>query len=270
MHLFRSFEPGQLTMDDHVLSGRLVPYNEVANVVDMLPDGTIDRYREAFDPGAFARQATSKERGVVNRITMRHLHDRADGLGFLGHASALRDMPDGLYGDVPIIASRVADVDGLIRNGVDGLSIEFHAPKGGTQERDGVRWRTRAVLWAVSLVPVGAFGSARVLSFRDDGADDDDDEDETTNDETTDETTDDGARPVQVGDSTGVATEDDKPDEDDEKKRAALDPAWLQQALQRQAELDAKYRPPVVPDHIREQEALHDAAMAAYHARQIG
>lgn len=244
-----------MTFADHTLSARFVPYGEVADVFDRLPDGNVDRYREAFVPAAFARQAATRERGVLARIHMRHLHDRNEGIGFIGPVTALRDEPDGLYGDVHVISSRADDVDGLLRNGVDGVSIEFHSPKGGTTERDGVRWRSRAVLWAVSLEPQGAYSTARVLSYRDDGPDDDDEVDD-------DDATlppDPPITPVEAPDGPDavVAAE----------RAAALDPDYWAKAAERQAELDRQHRPVPKSEEELRLEALHDAAVASYHSR---
>lgn len=264
LHLVRSFTPSEMSFDDHVLSGRLVPYGEVADVADMLPDGTIDRYREGFELGAFARQATSRERGVLNRVSMRHLHDRGDGLGFLGHLTALREEADGLYGSVPVIASRAQDVDGLIRNGVDGLSIEFHSPKGGTNERDGVRWRSRAVLWAISLEPVGAYAGARVLSYREPmpGDEDDDEGDDATTPPVPPTT------PVEgTGDDDGTTKADDDETPEQAAQRAAMDADYWQRAAARQIELDAKHRPKVLTEEEARLEALHATTVAAYRSR---
>jgi len=165
-HLHRAFGlAADVDLTGRTLSARFVPYGVVADVVDVF-DGQAVRYREGFDPGAFAVQATSREPGVARRIAMRHLHGRGEGLGYLGSVSALHEQPDGLHGDVLLSPSRVDDVADLLAQGVDGVSVEFHSPAGGTQTRDGVQWRTRAVLHAVSLEPQAAYVGAKVLSMR--------------------------------------------------------------------------------------------------------
>jgi HK97 family phage prohead protease len=148
------------------LSGRLVPYNVVADVADQLPDGGHDVYREGFRPGAFAPQANAKDSSMAARIGFVHRHD--GGLGFLGPFQSLTEKPDGLYGEATILRSRASDVEDLLGNGTRELSVEFRVPRAGGTEVDdeGVRWRTRAHLDQVALEPRGAYRQAEVLNFR--------------------------------------------------------------------------------------------------------
>lgn len=147
------------------LTGRLVPYNEATDVLDELPGGEMDIYREGFRPGAFAPQANTRAKGVLNKIGLVHRHD--GGLGYLGPFVALREQPDGLWGDVDVLRSRADDVEDLIAAGVDELSVEFRLPRANhTVEEGGVRWRTRAHLDNVALEPKGAYSGARVAAFR--------------------------------------------------------------------------------------------------------
>lgn len=150
------------------LSGRLVPYDTVADVLDELPDGRLDIYQEGFRRGAFAPQANGGK-GIVNKISLVHQHDSGgrQGLGFLGPFTSLREEPDGLYGDVTVMPSLEDNVQALIESGIDELSIEFRLPKQDhTVEVDGVRWRVRAHLDQVALEPKGAYSQARVLQYR--------------------------------------------------------------------------------------------------------
>jgi HK97 family phage prohead protease len=148
------------------LTGRLVPYNVAADVLDELPNGELDIYREGFRPGAFGPQALVRERGVLSKIALIHRHE--GGLGFLGPFSALREQPDGLYGDVTVLRSKADDVEDLLAAGVDELSVEFRLPRNNHTEigDDGIRWRTRAHLDQVALEPKGAYRSAQVLAYR--------------------------------------------------------------------------------------------------------
>lgn len=148
------------------LTGRLVPYGVVADVADQKPDGEFDVYREGFRPGAFGPQANIREKGVLNKISLIHRHD--GGLGFLGPFTALREEPDGLYGDASVLRSKASDVEDLLEAGVAGLSVEFRLSKSNHTEvdGDGVRWRVRAHLDQVALEPKGAYGTAQVLAYR--------------------------------------------------------------------------------------------------------
>lgn len=148
------------------LTGRLVPYGIVTNVLDQLPDGKLDVYQEGFRPGAFAPQVNTREQRIIAKIGLVHTHE--GGLGYLGPFTGLREEADGLYGDVSILRSKADDVDDLIEAGIKGLSVEFRVPRANATETDdqGVRWRTRAHLDKVALEPKGAYDDAEVLAFR--------------------------------------------------------------------------------------------------------
>jgi HK97 family phage prohead protease len=148
------------------LTGLLMPYDVVAQVLDELPDGQIDAYQEGFRRGAFAPQANAKGKGIINKINLVHRHG-PDGLGYLGPFTALREEADGLYGDARILPTLAENVGALLEEGVDELSVEFRLPRAEhTVEVDGVRWRTRAHLDQVALEPKGAYTTARVLQYR--------------------------------------------------------------------------------------------------------
>lgn len=219
--LHRSYVTQFEQKDDHMLTARFVPYDEVATVVDE-DAGQIDVYQEGFRPGAFSRQATIKEQGWLRRISMKHLHD--GGLGFIGQTQALHERDDGLYGDVSILSSKHRDVDELLSQGTDGISIEFHALRGGTKIENGVRWRTAAHLYAVTIEPVGAYAGAKVLSLRDVP-----DDVEATSD----------AQERQVAEQAQQLADEAKIEE--AKQRRAEHEAWLEQQLEAQRELNSRF-----------------------------
>ena len=163
--LIRAFPTELQRVGPRNLTGRLVPYNVAADVVDMV-GGKPEVYREGFRPGAFSRQSGSSEPGVTRRIRLIHSH--ADGLGYLGPFTALREESDGLWGDAEVLRSRANDVEDLLAAGVRELSVEFRlAGASHTQvAEDGTRWRTHAHLDAVALEPKGAYTGAEVMAFR--------------------------------------------------------------------------------------------------------
>lgn len=162
--LLRAFptQIAQISLSE--LTGRLVPYDVVADVADETPDG-LDIYREGFRRGAFERQLS--DNGNAKRVGFIHSH--RGGLGYLGSFIALRDGPDGLYGDMKILPSKAADVASMIEAGIDELSVEFRLRKSvqNTRVEGGVRWRTSVHLDNVALEAKGAYSGARVLAMRD-------------------------------------------------------------------------------------------------------
>lgn len=147
-----------------LLTGRLVPFGVVADVLDELPNGKLDFYQEGFRRGAFAKQLQLDPKRV--KVGLVHTHE--GGLGYLGPFVALREQGDGLYGDAAILPTKAPDVEALLAAGVDELSIEFRLNRVDSTEVDGsgVRWRTGVRLDRVALEPKGAYSSAQVLAFR--------------------------------------------------------------------------------------------------------
>ena len=156
----------QLEYSEGQLFGRLVPYNVVATVADILPNGKPDIYREGFRPGTFARQAHSAEPGVIKRVAFWHTHDHQEGAGYFGPARSLEDRDDGLYGEFRVLTSKRDDLRDLLDEGHADLSIEFRDRAGTTVVDDGVRWRTDGRLGGVALDPSGAYPGAEVLAYR--------------------------------------------------------------------------------------------------------
>lgn len=165
----RAFPTDIKQSDARTLTGLLVPWDTVAEVVDPTPDGRWDQYKEGFKRGAFDPQIDvgARNRGVLTKIELIHRHE--GGLGYLGPFIGLRSGEIGLVGDIKVLPSKVDDVAGLLEAGVHELSVEFRLPaKNHTTIDDaGVRWRTRAHLDRVALEPKGAYSSAQVLAFRD-------------------------------------------------------------------------------------------------------
>lgn len=157
------------------LSGRLVPYNQIAEVADPKPGGGWDIYKEGFRSGAFSPQAGANERRIIAKIGLVHVHDESTlpghnraGLGYLGPFAELHEEPDGLYGNVAVLRSKASDLEDLLEAGINELSVEFRLPRANHTEvdGDGVRWRVRAHLDQVALEAKGAYTQAEVLAFR--------------------------------------------------------------------------------------------------------
>lgn len=154
-------------VDKRTLACRYAPFGVKANAVDVLPDGTIDRYVEEFAGTIFDRQfaAASKAEGVVQRITI--VDEHHDGLGKVGFTTLLRKENDGVYGEVRLLPSKVDDVQAMLDEGVDKLSVEFSPFRGGTRNLpDGTRLRTDAHLHRIALVAQGAYVGSEVLAMR--------------------------------------------------------------------------------------------------------
>src|SRR5215470_3597546 len=102
-----------------VLSGLLVPYDVVADVLDWLDNGQPDIYQEGFRRSAFEGQVSPGPL-AWKKINLVHRHE--GGLGFLGPGILLRSESDGLYGDFRILRTKASDVEDLLDAGVNELS----------------------------------------------------------------------------------------------------------------------------------------------------
>ena len=167
--LTRAFPAALEKVGPRKLIGRLVPYGMAVDVADEMPDGEFDIYREGFKCGAFSPQINTRAAQAsksIQRVGLVHRHE--GGLGYLGPFVALREEPDGLYGEAMILPTKADDVEALLSAGIDQLSVEFRLPPRGehTETINGVRWRVRAHLDSVALEPKGAYHSAQVLAFR--------------------------------------------------------------------------------------------------------
>lgn len=161
--------PTQLErVDRRTLSCRYVPWGIKAVAIDPTPDGGLERYIEEFSPSAFDRQLAAAEKagGVLQRITL--VDEHTSDLGAkVGYTVALRRESDGLYAETRLLPSKIDDVDALLEDGVDKLSVEFLPHRGGTKLLpDGTKLRVDAHLLKVALVAQGAYEGSQVLAMR--------------------------------------------------------------------------------------------------------
>jgi len=166
--VLRRAMPTQLErVDRRTLACRYVPFGITAIAIDALPDGGLDRYQEQFGETVFDRQlaAAGKGDGVFQRVSM--VDEHHEGLGKIGFTTLLRKESDGIYGEARLLPSKVDDVEALLEEGIDKLSVEFFPHRGGTKLlRDGTKLRVDAHLHRVALVAQGAYTGSEVLALR--------------------------------------------------------------------------------------------------------
>ena len=73
--MIRAFPSTLERIGPRQLTGRLVPYGEITEVLDELPDGQYDVYKEGFRPGAFGPQVNSRAPKIINKLGLIHRHD---------------------------------------------------------------------------------------------------------------------------------------------------------------------------------------------------
>ena len=142
--------------DGRTIFGTIVPYGQVADV-----DDGRGPYREAFEPGAFARSIA--DRAAKVRLFINHAtHTRLP----IGRATHLEEHADGLHGAFSVSATRDGDEAlTLVRDGVvDAFSVGFRPIR--ERSDGGVIRRTEAALREVSLVSMPAYAGALVGGVR--------------------------------------------------------------------------------------------------------
>jgi phage head maturation protease len=138
--------------DGRTIHGIAVPFNKPQRINDHLV--------EAFDPHAFDHQLRSLYRtGYYNQHSV---HDGVE----VGHIKEHEVTPAGLYTESYV--RRGEDGDRTLDEIRSGLlphqSIGFEAGPGGSVLRDGVTYRTKARLFELAAVPVGAYGAAASIA----------------------------------------------------------------------------------------------------------
>ena len=169
--MLRSFtlpEPPKVRSDGdlNTLEGWVVPYNQVADVVDITPTG-VQRYQEGFLPrSCLHMEQMWRKRGdnaAFVRLTLDHESSTDARIGF---GLEVHDRDEGCWAKFKLYQRTDLDlVRSMIEESHDSFSVEFDdivAPV----ERDGVTWRKQVVIPAVTVTPAPAYAGAKVLALR--------------------------------------------------------------------------------------------------------
>jgi hypothetical protein len=152
-----------LAVDDAgTVTGRVVPYESPAHVVDVEGD-----YDEVFTGVSFAGMLQGFAR-APNRV-------RAVGLDLdhrpeldhrIGYATALESSDDGLYGTFALYGGAdTPKVRSMLSSSHTGLSIDFGARHTRTRP-DGTRERLGVHLFRVAATPTPIYAGAEILAVR--------------------------------------------------------------------------------------------------------
>jgi HK97 family phage prohead protease len=144
--------------DGRTISGRCVPYGEVA----MVNDGR-GAYREMFQRGAFRRNVSAPHKVILD-----FEHVDLGILGVCGHGVSLVERDDGLYGDFRPVGAPGEQALELIRARVlTGMSVQALVMGPGRREGD-VLVRTACHLNTVALCREPAYAGALLDALRTD------------------------------------------------------------------------------------------------------
>lgn len=154
--------------DGRTIEGCIVPYGEVAEVVERNPDtGELSRYQEQFLKGSCARMAQGvTRRGNASFIKLVLDHDDQSFDAWIGHAVHLRSEDDGAYATFRLYDGRDIDkVRSMLSESHTGLSInfaDFRPPK----LIDGVVSRVQVAIDHVAATPIPVYANAGISSMR--------------------------------------------------------------------------------------------------------
>ena len=161
----------ELRDDGRTLTGRIVPYNEVANVVDFDEETqTMVRYQETFLPHSLAAMAQGfAARGgkFANGQFIPLLIDHNDNFdNMVGHATELRDEDDGAYASFRLYDdARITKIRSVLTESHTGLSISFRDVRAPKIANDIVQ-RVQVFVAHVAATPSPTYANAGILAIR--------------------------------------------------------------------------------------------------------
>lgn len=161
----------ELRDDGRTLTGRIVPYGEVANVVEMdTESNTLVRYQETFLPHSLAAMAqgfASRGGKFSNGQFIPLLIDHNDNFdNMVGHATELRDEDDGAYASFRLYDdARITKIRSVLSESHTGLSISFRDVRTPRIVNDIVQ-RVQVFVAHVAATPSPAYQNAGILTLR--------------------------------------------------------------------------------------------------------
>lgn len=163
----------ELRDDGRTLAGKIVPYGEVANVVELDDEtGELVRYQEQFLPHSLAAMAQGfQSRGgkFANGQFIPLLIDHNDNFdNMIGHAVELRDEDDGAYASFRLYDdARITKIRSVLSESHTGLSVAFRDVR-NPKLIDGIVSRVQVFVGHVAATPSPAYPSAAITAMRSD------------------------------------------------------------------------------------------------------
>jgi len=160
--------------DGRTIDGRIVPYGDIAQVVDIHPvSGKIEKFPEQFLPNSFTNAVQyATRRGNAGFISLNFDHDEANFYARIGYATELIEQEDGAYATFRLYEGRdLEKVQSMLRESHTGLSCKFADIKPPKMLEDVVS-HVQVILEHVAATPIPAFQRAEILAMR--GSDQDD------------------------------------------------------------------------------------------------
>jgi HK97 family phage prohead protease len=151
--------------DGRSLEGVIVPYDQVATVVEPDADGKLVKYQEQFLRGSLARMAQGfKHRGALD-VPLLLGHNESLG-ATIGFATGMQDREDGAWATFRIYDdANLAKIQSMLRESHTGLSIAFRDTR-PPKLVNGVISRVQVFVGHVAATPVPAYAGAGITAIR--------------------------------------------------------------------------------------------------------
>jgi hypothetical protein len=157
----------QLRGDDgRTLEGRIVPYGQVATVLEPDPDtNQLVRYQEQFLPNSLAAMAQGfKDRGRLDLpLLLSHTESLDNRIGF---ATGLENRDDGAWASFRIYEdSNLVKIQSMLRESHTGLSVAFKDTR-PPKLIGGVISRVQVFVGHVAATPTPTYAGAGITAMR--------------------------------------------------------------------------------------------------------
>jgi hypothetical protein len=151
--------------DGRSIEGRIVPYDQVATVVEPDESGKLVKYQEQFLRGSLAGMAQGfKARGMLDiPLLLGHNEEFNSRIGF---ATGMESREDGAWASFRIYDdSNLVKIQSMLRESHTGLSIAF---KDTRQPKlvNGVVSRVQVFVGHVAATPVPTYAGAGITAIR--------------------------------------------------------------------------------------------------------
>lgn len=160
----------ELRSDGRTLDGCIVPYNQVANIVELDDAGEVVRYQEQFLQHSLYNMATGFRARSGKGMNVPLLLDHDESFERLaGFATMLESREDGAYATFRLYDdANIAKVRSILSESHTGLSVKFRDIR-EPRLIDGVTSRVQVFIAHVAATPTPAYAGAAIGSIRSNG-----------------------------------------------------------------------------------------------------
>lgn len=157
----------ELRSDGRTVDGRIIPYNEVAHVIDVDEAGNLVEFDEQFLSGSCAAMVQACEaRGNASFIAFNLDHDETNLDHQIGHAIKLREANDGAHATFRLYESKDIDkVRSMLKESHKGLSVKFKAVRTPRMVRNVVS-HVQVAIAHVAATPMPTYAGAGITGMR--------------------------------------------------------------------------------------------------------